>query len=58
MAKIVNLNKVRKQKARDAAAVQAAGNRARFGRTKAEKERDEAAELEAKRKLDRLRREP
>ena len=40
MAKVVNLNKFRKQKAREAAAATAAENRIRFGRTKAEKARD------------------
>lgn len=58
MGKVINLNKVRKQKAREAAEVQAAENRIRFGRTKAEKARDAAAETESQRKLDLLRREP
>lgn len=58
MAKVVNLNKVRKQKARDAAAVQAAENRVRFGRTKEQKERDAAEALDAQHKLDQLKREP
>lgn len=58
MGKVINLNKVRKQKARDAAEVQAAANRVRFGRTKAEKARDEAAVDESQHKLDLLKREP
>lgn len=58
MAKVVNLNKARKQKAREAASALAAENRVRFGRTRAEKERDAAAALEAQRRLDQLRREP
>ncbi|MGQ0701188.1 MAG: DUF4169 family protein [Panacagrimonas sp.] len=58
MSKVVNLNKVRKQKAREAAAVQAAENRVRFGRTKAQKESDAAATLELQRRLDGVRREP
>jgi hypothetical protein len=57
MAEIVNLNKFRKKKARADAAAQAAENRVRFGRTKAEKERDAALEHEAQRRMDQLRRE-
>ena len=58
MSKVVNLNKFRKQKARADADRQATENRVRFGRTKAEKEREAASVEEAKRKLDQLRREP
>ena len=58
MAEIVNLNKFRKKKAREAAATQAAENRVRFGRTKAEKERDATLDREAQHRLDQLRREP
>lgn len=58
MAKVINLNKVRKHKARAAATVQAAQNRVLFGRTPAEKQRDEAVAEEARRRLDQLRREP
>jgi hypothetical protein len=57
MAEIVNLNKFRKKKAREEAATQAAENRVRFGRTKAEKARDAAVEREAQHRLDQLRRE-
>jgi hypothetical protein len=39
MAEIVNLNRVRKAKARDAAEAQAAENRAKHGQTKAERAR-------------------
>jgi Domain of unknown function (DUF4169) len=39
MAEIVNLNRVRKAKARGAAEVQAAENRAKYGQTKAERAR-------------------
>jgi hypothetical protein len=46
MSNLVNLRQVRKQKARGEAEAEAAANRARFGRTKAEKVRD-AAEQEA-----------
>ena len=56
MVKVINLNKVRKQKLRDAAAQQAAENRARFGRTKAQKEADAAAKLAMQHKLDQIRR--
>ncbi len=57
MAQIINLNKLRKQKARDAAEKQAAENRVRFGRSKAVKQRDEAEAAEAQRRLDLLKRE-
>ena len=58
MDKVVNLNKVRKLKARAAADQQAAANRAKFGRTKAQKLRDEAEAEAAKNRLDLLKREP
>ncbi|MGQ0619302.1 MAG: DUF4169 family protein [Panacagrimonas sp.] len=57
MSKLVNLNQRRKQKMREAAQFQAAENRVRFGRTPAEKARDEAAADESRRKLDLLKRE-
>ena len=38
MGEIVNLNRARKQRDRDAAKKTAEANRAKFGRTKAEKE--------------------
>lgn len=44
MADVVNLRTARKAKARDEAATTAAANRAAFGRTKAEKQRN-AAEI-------------
>jgi len=49
MAEIVNLNRVRKAKARDVAEAQAAENRAKYGQTKAERARlaAEAAKLRA-----------
>ncbi len=40
MGEIINLNRLRKARARDAAAAAAAENRVRHGRTKAEKARD------------------
>lgn len=50
MADIVNLRTARKRKARDAKDAQAAENRIKFGRTKAEKDLEKAkAALEAKR---------
>lgn len=39
MADIVNLNRVRKAKARDVAGAKAAENRAKYGQTKAERAR-------------------
>ncbi|WP_022977648.1 DUF4169 family protein [Nevskia ramosa] len=57
MAELINLNKARKQKARAAAESLAVANRIKFGRTKAEKQRDASAEAEAARRLDGLRRE-
>jgi hypothetical protein len=56
MADIINLNRVRKQKARAAAAAQADVNRVKFGRSKEQKTLDAAVEAEARRKLDALRR--
>jgi hypothetical protein len=49
MAEIVNLNRARKAKARDAAEIKAAENRARYGQTKAERARlaSEKAKLRA-----------
>ena len=50
MSEIVNLRRARKEKVRDEKEKQAAGNRAKFGRTKAEKQRDTAVtELEQRR---------
>ncbi len=58
MSKVINLNKARKQRAREDAARQAAENRVRFGRSKAEKARDTALEEEARQRMDGLRRDP
>ena len=52
MSKVVNLNKVRKLKAREAAEKLAAENRVKFGRTKAQKQLDEAEAALAKARLD------
>jgi hypothetical protein len=57
MSKVVNLNKVRKLKARESAEKQAAENRVKFGRTKAQKQLDEAEAAAAKARLDALKRE-
>ena len=52
MAEIVNLNKVRKKKARTDKAARADENRARFGRTKQERQRQGADKLRAERHLE------
>ena len=51
MSEPINLNKVRKERQRAERRRQADANAARFGRTKAEKARDEA---QAKREAERL----
>jgi hypothetical protein len=58
MSEPVNLNRFRKQKARADAKVQAAGNRVKFGQTKARKKleaalRDKAASVVDSAKLER-----
>ena len=57
MSKIVNLNKARKSRARNAARKQADANAVKFGRTKAEKTRDRAEAEKASRDLDGQKRE-
>lgn len=57
MSNVVNLNKARKLKARKDAEQQAAENRVKFGRTKAQKQFDAAEAASAKAKLDQLKRE-
>jgi hypothetical protein len=52
MAEIINLNKARKAKARVRAVDNAAANRAKFGRTKAEKMRDDAARERLQKQVD------
>lgn len=52
MAEVVNLRQRRKQKAREAAAVTAAENRARHGRRKADRELDEAEAARRRAALD------
>lgn len=44
MSHVINLNRFRKRAQRDSQAKQADANRARFGRTKAEREADEQRE--------------
>ncbi|MFC3126662.1 DUF4169 family protein [Pseudoroseomonas globiformis] len=58
MAEIVNLNRRRKQAVREAEARQAAANRDKFGRTKAERARDAEAEARRNALLDGVRQEP
>jgi Domain of unknown function (DUF4169) len=52
MAEIVNLRRVRKDKARRDRESEADANRRPFGRTKAEKTTDKDAETRARRSLD------
>jgi len=54
----INLNKARKAKARADAVAQAAENRARFGRTKAQKQAEAADAERAAQALDGRKREP
>jgi hypothetical protein len=54
----VNLNRVRKDKARAEAKARAAENAVKFGRTKAEKDLDKARADQAARVLDQHRKEP
>lgn len=57
MAEIINLNRARKARDRDAAKRTAAANRARFGRTKAEKTADAAERARTDQTLDGAKRE-
>lgn len=52
MAEPINLNKVRKARAKATKRAEADGNTVKFGRTKAEKARDRAKADKAKRDLD------
>ena len=52
MAEIINLNRARKAKTRVDKAAQASANRARFGRTKAQKQGDAAETAKVSRLLD------
>lgn len=57
MTEIVNLRQARKAKARAEREAEAAANRARFGRTKADKAAEEARRKLAERQLDSHKRE-
>jgi hypothetical protein len=57
MGEIIRLKAVRKAKARSAGQIQAAANRAAFGRTKAQKAKDAEAKAAFDRALDQSRRE-
>jgi len=57
MAEIVNLNRARKAKLRADATKQAEANRARFGRTKAEKQAEAAEQARRDALLDGVKRE-
>ena len=57
MAEIVNLNKARKARAKAEQATEAAANRAKHGRTKAEKQNDKRAQDRRRALLDGAKRE-
>jgi len=52
MTDIINLNKMRKEKARGEKDAQAAQNRRKFGRTKEEKQREQLLAERAKKHMD------
>jgi len=56
MAEIVNLNRTRKARTKAAQAVEAAANRVKHGRTRAEKAADRRADADRERLLDGVRR--
>ena len=58
MVEPINLNKARKEREKAAAKAQAAENRVRFGRTKAEKSLQSAQAKKADKSLDETKREP
>jgi Domain of unknown function (DUF4169) len=58
MAEIINLRRVRKDKARRERGTEAEANRRRFGRTRAEKQADKDAEERARKSHDDRRLEP
>lgn len=57
MGELVNLNRRRKERAKQAAQAEAAANRAKHGRTKAEKQADRLAETQRQALLDGAKRE-
>lgn len=58
MGDVVNLRKWRRAKAKEEEAAQAAANRAAFGRTRAQKQRDEAEDARRQALLDDAKLEP
>lgn len=52
MAEVINFNKARKAKAKETGKAAAAENRARFGRTKADRSLDQARAEKTERALD------
>lgn len=52
MAEIINLNRARKARAKETVKAGAEANRAKFGRTKAEKQADAAEKARAQKLLD------
>ncbi|WP_269716892.1 DUF4169 family protein [Caulobacter sp. NIBR2454] len=56
MAEVINLNKARKAKAKEAGKTAAVENRVRFGRTKADRSLEQARAKKADRDLDQARR--
>jgi len=57
MAELINLNRARKQRAKDAGKAKAKENRAAFGRTKAERDLEKARTEQAARTLEGKKRE-
>lgn len=58
MGDVVNLRKWRRAKAKEEEAAQAAANRAAFGRTRTQKQRDETEESQRRTLLDKAKLEP
>jgi len=58
MAEIINLRQVRKARKRDGDAREATANRAKFGRTKAERQKQEAEAARQARELEGALRDP
>lgn len=58
MGDVVNLRKWRRAKAKEDGATQAAANRAAFGRTRVQKQRDETQEAQRRALLDAAKLEP
>ncbi len=58
MAELINLKRARKARARTESEAAAEANRAKFGRTKAERQASETLKAQAERRLDGAKREP